>query len=242
MHDLEIVYPGRPPAAVEVTAAADAQLIELWNVINGREERLIYDDLQGGWLAVLMRSARARDVLQRLPILLRELERRGVRRVDPQTPPSTQDEADVAALGIESIAQSSTDFPGSVYFTVGGHTTFVPRVGNAVAEWLTDFLSGDQQRSNPEKLLRSGAEERHMFVLLPGFDDAPPEVSALLMEDPPPLPEIPPTMPSEVTHAWVCTLWDVGQGLRLDPDEGWAACPKPGPPARGRLKRARFAL
>jgi hypothetical protein len=34
MHDLDIVYAGRPTGAVEATAAGDAESIELWNLIN----------------------------------------------------------------------------------------------------------------------------------------------------------------------------------------------------------------
>ena len=35
MHDLEVTYPDKLSAAVEVTAAADAQSIELWNLVKG---------------------------------------------------------------------------------------------------------------------------------------------------------------------------------------------------------------
>lgn len=41
MYDLQLLRPGQPLAAVEVTAAADSASIELWNLVNDSEERWI---------------------------------------------------------------------------------------------------------------------------------------------------------------------------------------------------------
>jgi hypothetical protein len=48
MHDLTVLYPDRPYAAVEVTAAADAVTIEFWRQV----ERGRWQDqaLVGGWV------------------------------------------------------------------------------------------------------------------------------------------------------------------------------------------------
>jgi hypothetical protein len=47
-----------------------------------------------------------------------------------------------------------------------------------------------EQAHNLEKLARSGSEERHLFVFLPGFSDAPFGVVDLLMREDPPLPMV----------------------------------------------------
>ena len=49
---------------------------------------------------------------------------------------------------------------------------------------------------NLRKLASSGASERHLFVLLPGFNAAPFAVNDLLIARNAPLPVIPPTLPS----------------------------------------------
>ncbi|MGZ4499074.1 MAG: hypothetical protein ACXVXD_01435 [Nocardioidaceae bacterium] len=41
MHDFDLVRDGVVFAACEVTAAADAESIELWNLVNGSGERWI---------------------------------------------------------------------------------------------------------------------------------------------------------------------------------------------------------
>lgn len=82
MFDLRIVYRDRPPGAVEVTAAADAESVELWNITNGRRGRWQVDQLAGGWLVSLLPSARAKRVLTNLPRLLAELEGQGIQRLE----------------------------------------------------------------------------------------------------------------------------------------------------------------
>ena len=47
MHDLTIAYPDRPHAALEVTAAADAEMIEFWRHIE--PDRWQETGLVGGW-------------------------------------------------------------------------------------------------------------------------------------------------------------------------------------------------
>jgi hypothetical protein len=50
MYDLDLVRDGTPFAAMdmEVTAAADADSIELWNLVNGSDDRWIESNLIGG--------------------------------------------------------------------------------------------------------------------------------------------------------------------------------------------------
>src|SRR5579885_2359331 len=74
MFDLEIVSGGHRVAAVEVTAAADAESIELWNLINGRGGRWIESGITGGWTVTLLPQARVRHLKAELPSLLKKLE------------------------------------------------------------------------------------------------------------------------------------------------------------------------
>jgi hypothetical protein len=74
---------------------------------------------------------------------------------------------------------------------------------------------------NLEKLARSGADERHLFLILPGFAEARFAVIDLLMRDGAPLPDTDPELPPEVTHVWTVSTWRDGSGMRWSPDEGW---------------------
>jgi hypothetical protein len=65
-----------------------------------------------------------------------------------------------------------------------------------------------------------------MFVLVPGFTEAPFGVTDLLMRDNAPLPVDAPNLPTEVTHVWVASLWGSGSGFRWDPAGGWSAFAK----------------
>jgi hypothetical protein len=79
---------------------------------------------------------------------------------------------------------------------------------------------------NLKKLGRSGAPERHMFIVIPGFPDTPFGVTELLTRDDAPLPSLPPKLPSEVTHVWAASTWGVGYGMRWSPARGWEAFDK----------------
>jgi hypothetical protein len=50
MQDLNIITADGTSAAVEMTAAADPDSIQLWKLVNGRDERWIVPDLEGGWM------------------------------------------------------------------------------------------------------------------------------------------------------------------------------------------------
>ena len=77
MYDLQITYPDGSIGAVEVTAAADAQQLELWKVV-GRGKRWIEPGLAGGWQVRILPSTRGKKLMSQLPGLLRDLEQTGI--------------------------------------------------------------------------------------------------------------------------------------------------------------------
>ncbi len=225
MYDLKIVYPGRSWAAVEVTAAADAESIELWNLINGRG-RWVEPDLAGGWSVGLRPGARVRRLRAELPILLRLLEELRVREVRRRPSRRGPFEAKAHALGITRLFQCATDFRGSIYPTIdlpgersGG---WAATTGDPLVQWLDDWIRQVEQAHNLEKLRTSGADERHLLIVLPGFATAPFQVMDLLWRDDAPLPTVAPVLPTEVTHIWAMSTSSSGSGMRWSPDAGWA--------------------
>lgn len=225
-HDLEVDLPDGRVAAVEVTAAADAACIELWKLVNDRAERWIVPNLLGGWIVMLEPAARAKRVLTELPALLGSLEAgqvcefgSGWRESDSPVLQALQ------ALGVVSESRGGTDHPGVIYLSIrqaqertGG---VVANNGEAIASWIGEFLRERQQADVLAKLGRSGAVERHAFIILPSFSTAPFTVTDLLRREDGPLPTVPPTLPDQVTHVWAVATWNVGRGLRWSPDEGW---------------------
>ena len=225
MYDLEILHDDRPPAAVEVVAAADPASIELWNILNsgGRWQA---EGIEGGWMVALdPLIAHARRIERELPGLLAQLETLELREVRPHRRRGPLEDL-ASDLGIVSASQSGTDYPGSIYITLqlapersGG---FVADNGDALASWLSHFLHEPKQKDVRDKLASSGAQERHAFVYLPGFTTAPFSASDLLMRDGAPLPLEIPRLPDEVTHVWAVSTWSSGEGFRWSPEAGWA--------------------
>lgn len=225
MYDLDILHNDQLPAAVEITAAADAAAIELWNLMNGDHGRWQVSGLRGGWMVTLDPKARANRLRRELPGLLIQLEHLEVREIRPRRRRTGPLDGLARELGITDASQSDTRYPGSIYITLqlpaersGG---FLADTGNALAAWVGDFLRDPDQRDVREKLVRSGASERHAFVLLPGFTAAPFSVSYLLMREGAPLPVERPQLPPEVTHVWAVSTWSTGVGFRWCPDGGW---------------------
>ncbi len=86
---------------------------------------------------------------------------------------------------------------------------------------MTEWLAGPDQADNLDKLAASGAQERHLFVIFPGFTVAPFPVTDLLLRGDAPLPTIAPDLPAPLTHIWAASTWASGFGMRWSPDRGW---------------------
>ena len=74
MYDLDLLRDGTSFGACEVTAAADAASIELWNLVNGRSERWVETGLLGGWNVSVTPACRAKRLQKELPGILRVIE------------------------------------------------------------------------------------------------------------------------------------------------------------------------
>lgn len=227
MYDLRVVRPGLPPAAVEVTAAADADSIELWRLVNGRDERWMDPALRGGWMLSLRPTARAKLLLREAPAFLANLEERKVTEVSstPMRLAPGPDAERALELGIVHAHQSDTAYPGSIYVTLARDVSqvagFTSASGDTTAAWIGNFLSAPQQADVLRKLARSTARERHAFIFVPAFSSAPFGVTDLLLREDDSVPGAAPILPEEVNHVWLLGTYAVGSGLRWSPDTGW---------------------
>jgi hypothetical protein len=224
MHDLDILD-GKPPSAVEVSSAADAEAIELWKLLNNGD-RWIEPQIDGGWTVAVKPNARAKRLRAELPAFLAALEEQAVAALDVSWQRRHPLVDAAASLGIGHAFQGGTAYRGSIYITVelamersGGA---VDECGNRLGEWIGDFLAEPDQTDVRAKLARSGALHRHAFVILPGFSTAPFPVADTLAAGCSGIPDTPPKLPVEVTHVWAATTWSSGNGLRWSPAGGWA--------------------
>ena len=199
MYDLTITYPDGTIGAVEVTATADRQQLELWKLVGGRGKRWIEPGIAGGWIVQILPSTRAKNLLRQLPGLLRDLERAGLRDVRGDKSSTDQPSALAGQLSIIQAFQATTGYPGSIYVMpperlaqMGG---FSPVTGDPLARWLSEWIPDPSRADNLRKLARSGAPERHRFVLLPGFNPAPFAVNDLLIAPNAPSPRSRPPSP-----------------------------------------------
>lgn len=175
MYDLHVRFENGTTAAVEVTAAADPEAIELWKLVNPPDERWIDDRLAGGWMAELQSTARAKALRSELPLLLRALEAQGIMELEGRQHRASTTERHAHRLGVHYLSQNGTDFPGSIYATIqipaersGG---MVAADGNAIPDWLGPWLR-NERADVISKLAAARADVRHVFVLVPGFSTA----------------------------------------------------------------------
>lgn len=228
MYDLEITYADGSRAAAEVVAAADAESIALWRVMNDvSADRWQVDGLVGGWSASLVPDARGKRVLAELPGICRRLE--NFRLQDIRDSPDASYEF-AQSLGIRSLKQAETAFPGSIYVMVeqpsertGG---MVPQTLDPLALWLVEFLEHDDRRDVRLKLVASGLAERHAVVFLPGLSIAPYPVMDLLFRNDAPSAGAAPGLPEEITDVWAFSSWTSGLAFHWSPSAGWLRHPK----------------
>ena len=227
MHDLDVLYPDRPRAVVEIVAAADQEAMALSRT---RRERWQAEGLAGGWIvSILPAPGRWRRLVRELPTFLATLEQAGITELSRARLLSEPIEA-ATRLGIVAALQSGTNFPGSIYPQVEElperRAGFRSETGNELPQWITRFLRDPAQQDVRDKLRRSEAAERHAFVVLPAFGTAPFGVFDLLTSDDGPCPTHAPDLPDEINHVWTASTWDAGTGFRWSPDTGWSTFSK----------------
>lgn len=223
MYDLDLLRDGEPFAAMEVTAAADAESIELWNLVNGSGDRWVDSSLLGGWMITVDPKSRANRLKNELPGILRKIE------ANVEGPERHAAIESLTALGVVSANQSDTNFPGSIYVTLQRHPERmggpVPLNGNGLVNWLNRWIREPGQQHNLEKLRVALLGERHLFVLLPGFTTAPFDASDVLMRENGPLPEVAPALPEGLSDVWLMSTWSTGDLFHFGVD-GWSRSEK----------------
>jgi hypothetical protein len=229
MHDLSILYRDRSLGAVEVTAAADPDMIEFWFLMESgrwRDPRLA-----GGWAVHVPPTARWKRLRSELPGLLLTFEEEGVRRFRPGQ--GFPGERLARELRVTDAFQGGTEFPGSIYVLPDipheRASGFVPSTGDPLPEWLGEFLQSPSRDDVRRKLATSRVAETHAFVIIPGLvADAPFAVLELVMSEDAPPPVVEPGLPAEITDVWAASPHPTsGTVFRWSRSTGWSRFGKP---------------
>src|SRR4051812_17597532 len=73
MHDLDIIGLDGAREPVEVTMAADPELIPLRAATGADDAPWVFEGLEGSWIVSVLPTARAKDLKRKLPPILRRL-------------------------------------------------------------------------------------------------------------------------------------------------------------------------
>jgi len=213
MYDLRIGPVDAPELAVECVGAVDPIRTETWNVGPARGPLKLA--VTGDWTIELTPSARIDAIKQRVEPLLRELEERRLYDVPVEYELKRYDPAlfnQLESLNITHASCYRLPGTGKVHLGMTGIGGAVHSTGNAVSEWVGEFLRDSARRDVLSKLERSGAVDRHVFVLV-NFAGAPWAVESYLTLGLEQLPPEAPHLPTPVTGVWIVSAF--GQkGLR----------------------------
>src|SRR5262249_21306006 len=154
---------------------------------------------------------------QRLVPLLRELENRGFHSVLVNYPLKRHDAAlfhQLQSLNVNNAVCYRLPGTGKIQLTMTGIGGAHNLTGGAVSQWAGEVLSAPACRDVLYKLERSGAADRHAFLLV-SFGGAPWPVESYLMGDLDQVPREVPQLPPPVNGVWIVSGFG-RKGLRWD--------------------------
>lgn len=203
MYDLRIGSATNPEYAIECVGAVDSVAIETWNI--GPAKGPIQTELKGDWLISIARNTRVNNLRKEIFGLLDQCEKEGLvdyTPVDWQLKKINRELSDkLESLGILSINRFRFPGQGLVHMSMDGCGGAVSQDGVAFVNWIGSFLRDRDQKDVLEKLERSQAIHRHVFIPIV-MEGAPWSVMSYFIGDMP-VPDTTPDLPETVDGVWV---------------------------------------
>lgn len=202
MYDLRVGTEHAPDIAIECTAAVDPVRTATWNV--GPAEGSLMLESTSDWYLVLKPHAQVKKARRQLREVVRLCEAAGINgrvEVDWSLKRYHPDVfAALDALRIDSIGRY--DGTGTVRFGMTGIGGAVDTHGEAIPGWIEEFLRAPARKDVIDKLERSSAVQRHVFV---GVDlgGVPWPVESYLGDRTDHLPERSPVLPPPIDAVWI---------------------------------------
>lgn len=200
-HDFDLRLPDGRRAVVEATWARDRATSETLQALRDHGDAANPGDCEKAWILSIKPHAHIKALKQRGAELLAQLEADGRTEFRSRQPGGSEVVSSLSDLGVVAGCGRDASEPTIL---IGD-----PRRGGHVSPGVVveAVRREAQKEDNRNKLQMPTADERHLFVAL--HFGAHPCVS-MSMSDPP---EDPPSLPEEVTHAWVATLPLQGDGF-----------------------------
>lgn len=217
MYDLRVGPAAEPEVAIECVGAVDKTYTETWNI--GPAKGPLQLSIKGDWIVEIAPTARVKAIRQNIEQLLQELEARGINNVYADyrlewDAPALFGRFD--SLKITHASCYSQQGTGKVHLTMPGTGGAVDEHGSTLPAWVGEFLRDPARRDVLRKLQRSGAAERHAF-LIATLTGAPWPVESYLMGNLDHIPSQTPDLPEPVTGVWIVS--GIGRrGVRWDGD------------------------
>jgi hypothetical protein len=216
-HDFDVEIPGGISLALEVTTAADPSIISQRHAAFANEwtnPRLT----NNWWLAIRDSPARAQDLITRvvrtMSPLLEQFERVGLTTVQARGEGSAENTLAALPSDLQHARLAMSRLRVAAAYALGtppsGRDATISisfRRGLAARSGDLNELVAERAREKVEKLLRSDADERHLFVWL---DNSLAAAELAMARLPPPSPG--PTLPAGVDVVWLATI---GNGTRI---------------------------
>ena len=203
MYDLRVGSPHAPEMAIECVGAVDKIFTETWNV--GPAKGPIELSIKGDWIVTVTNKARIKIVKQRIEQILQVLEDQETYEIHVDYRLEYSDSKlfeKLESLGITHIACYRPQGTGKVHFGMPGIGGPVDTEGSSISKWVSTFLSETALKDVLQKLKRSAAKERHVFLFVT-FGGAPWSVESYLTGDFEQLPSQGPDLPQPVTGVWI---------------------------------------
>jgi hypothetical protein len=221
MFDLRIGPVDAPDMAIEVVGAVDSVYTETWN--HGPARGPLQLDIRGDWMVIITPNTRLRTFRQEIEPLLQQLEARSLYTLRPAHFLSQEEEDlldDLWTRGIQHAWCYRMEGSGFVHMTLPGSGGVVDEAGAALPMWISEFLRAPQRADVLEKLGRSGAPHREVFIIAT-LRGTPWPVEGYLTGSLDQLPIAVPDLPDPITGVWIVSSFPCsGRGVRWD-DDGW---------------------
>jgi hypothetical protein len=221
-HDVDIELPGGRRIALEVTSAADTELLSMHAAAFGKTWNA--PSLSSNWWISFDGGSpvEIKTLMRGLEAQLKVLEEHGVAEVSTlshaqrhDAPSAVIDATRQILVGrITSARRWGASAPGE-----SARMLLVPHRGLSAGGGQVNALVADAAEANVEKLLAANADERHLFVWI---DEDAGELEMFAQLPPP----SEPSLPDGIDAVWAATRGktpeaDFERLWRLQPDGGW---------------------
>ncbi|EOW9280375.1 TPA: hypothetical protein PX780_003709 [Vibrio cholerae] len=218
MFDLRIGSKIAPLYAIECVGAVERKAMETWNIGPGKE--VLSCGSSSNWIVSITKTTNIKYLKKQLPeviCLLESLKFVGNIYVDSYLELAHEGLFNrLHKLGITSVDKCKDSGDGKIYLTMdcenGGP---INQNGNALAEWVGDFLRASPNSDVIKKLVNSGAQKKHVFIKIVS-DHVPWDIESYFYGEML-NPSISPILPAPVDGVWIILN---GKGIKYV-DHNW---------------------